>query len=124
MVMEIQPRVVTSSDSGSFARATPAAQSAKQAPAPTLKPTQSVEVKVDNEKMKKNLDQAINQLNEVMRDGGRNITFSMDEDRGTPIILVKKQDTGEVIRQIPSEVAIRVGHSLDAIKGILLNKQI
>jgi len=81
-------------------------------------------VKVDNEKMKKNLDQAINQLNEVMRDGGRNITFSMDEDRGTPIILVKKQDTGEVIRQIPNEVVIKVGHSLDAIKGILLNKQI
>ena len=124
MVMEIQPRVVTSSDSGSFARATPAAQSANLAPAPTLKPTQSVEVKVDNEKMKKNLDQAINQLNEVMRDGGRNITFSMDEDRGTPIILVKKQDTGEVIRQIPNEVVIKVGHSLDAIKGILLNKQI
>ena len=59
-----------------------------------------------------------------MRDGGRNITFSMDEDRGTPIILVKKQDTGEVIRQIPNEVVIKVGHSLDAIKGILLNKQI
>ena len=124
MVMEIQSRVVTSADSGSFARATPAVQSAKQAPAPTLKPTQSVEVKVDNEKMKKNLDQAIHQLNEVMRDGGRNITFSMDEDRGTPIILVKKQDTGEVIRQIPNEVVIKVGHSLDAIKGILLNKQI
>ena len=124
MVMEIQPRVITPTSAGSFPQAAPVMRAAKEPSATILKPAPSVEVKVDTEKMKKNLDQAIHQLNEVMRDGGRNITFAMDEDRGTPIILVKKQDTGEVIRQIPNEVVIKVGHSLDAIKGILLNKQI
>lgn len=124
MTMEIQPRVITPTSSGSLPKAAPVMRAAKEPSEPVLKPTPSVEVKVDTETMKKNLDLAIHQLNEVMRDGGRNITFAMDQDRGTPIILVKKQDTGEVIRQIPNEVAIRVGHSLDAIKGILLNKQI
>ena len=124
MSIEIQSNVVTSSDLRPLAQSRPQTKSAQEAPAPTLQPTKTVEVKVDTEKMKKNLDQAIRQLNDVMRDGGRNVTFSMEEDRGTPIILVKNKDTGEVIRQIPNEVVIKVGHSLDAIKGILLNKQI
>jgi len=34
------------------------------------------------------------------------------------VIVVKKQDTGEVIRQIPNEVVIKVAHSLDKLKGL------
>ena len=124
MPIEIQSNVATSSDLRPLAQSRPQTKSAKETPAPTLQPTKTVEVKVDTEKMKKNLDQAIRQLNDVMRDGGRNVTFSMEEDRGTPIILVKNKDTGEVIRQIPNEVVVKVGHSLDAIKGILLNERI
>ena len=124
MTMEIQPRVITPTSKGSLPQGAPVMRAAKEPSVPVLKPTPPVEVKVDTEIMKKNLDLAIRQLNEVMRDGGRNVTFAMDQDRGTPIILVKKQDTGEVIRQIPNEVVIRVGHSLDAIKGILLNERI
>ena len=79
------------------------------------------EVKVDPEKMKQNLDQAIRQLNDSMRDGGRNLAFAMDEVLGRPVIVVKKQDTGEVIRQIPNEVVIKVAHSLDKLKGLFFN---
>ena len=71
--------------------------------------------------MKKNLDQAIGQLNDNMRDGGRNLAFAMDETLGRPIIVVKKEDTGEVIRQIPNEVVIKVAHNLDKLKGLLFN---
>jgi len=81
------------------------------------------EVKVDSEKMKQNLDQAIRQLNDSMRDGGRNLAFAMDEVLGRPIIVVKKQDTGEVIRQIPNEVVIKVAHSLDKLKGLFFNSK-
>ncbi len=81
------------------------------------------EVKVDPEKMKQNLDQAIRQLNDSMRDGGRNLAFAMDEVLGRPVIVVKKQDTGEVIRQIPNEVVIKVAHSLDKLKGLFFNSK-
>jgi flagellar protein FlaG len=79
------------------------------------------EIKVNVEQMKKNLDQAIGQLNDNMRDGGRNLAFAMDEVLGRAVIVVKKEDTGEVIRQIPNEVVIKVAHNLDKIKGLLLN---
>jgi len=71
--------------------------------------------------MKQNLDQAIRQLNDNMRDGGRNIAFSMDEVLGRPIILVKKQDTGEVIRQIPDEAIVKMAHNLDKLKGLIFS---
>jgi flagellar protein FlaG len=124
MVMEIQARTAPIADLGAQARIAPATLTKSEAPAHVLKPTQTAEVRVDSERMRKNLDQAIQQLNETMRDGGRNLSFAMDDTLGVPVILVKKQDTGEVIRQIPNEVVIKVAHNLDAIKGLLLNKQI
>ena len=87
------------------------------ATAPMPKP----EIKVNTEEMKKNLDQAIGLLNDNMRDGGRNLAFAMDEVLGRPVIVVKKEDTGEVIRQIPNEVVIKVAHNMDKLKGLLFN---
>ncbi len=84
-------------------------------------PVHKAEIKVNVEQMKKNLDQAIGQLNDNMRDGGRNLAFAMDEVLGRPVIVVKKGDTGEVIRQIPNEVVIKVAHNLDKLKGLLFN---
>jgi uncharacterized FlaG/YvyC family protein len=36
--------------------------------------------------------------------------------------LVKNQQSGEVIRQIPSEVVIKVAHSIEDLKGMLHNQ--
>ncbi len=79
------------------------------------------EPKVNAEQMKQNIDQAIRQLNDSMRDGGRNLAFAMDEVLGRPVIVVKKQDTGEVIRQIPNEVVVKVAHSMDKLKGLIFS---
>ncbi len=83
------------------------------------------EIRVDTEAMKKNLDVAISHLNEMMRDGGRNLSFEIDPSRkGQPVVIVRKEDTGEVIRQIPNPEVLKVAHSIDALKGLLMNKQI
>jgi flagellar protein FlaG len=83
------------------------------------------EIKVDTETLKKNLEVAINHINEMMRDGGRNLTFAIDPSRkGQPVVIVRKEDTGEVIRQIPNPEVLKVAHSIDALKGLLMNKQI
>jgi len=36
-------------------------------------------------------------------------------------VTVTSLSTGEVIRQIPNEVVVRVAHSIEKIKGLLLN---
>ena len=93
------------------------------ATAPQAAPAKS-EVPVDMERMKQNLEVTIGRLNEQMRDGGRNVTFAMDETLGRPIVVVRKEDTGEVIRQIPNEVVVKVAHNIEALKGLLMNKKI
>jgi flagellar protein FlaG len=80
------------------------------------------EVKVNTEQMRANLTEAITRLNEVMRDGGRGLNFAVDHVLGAPIVLVRNSDTGEVIRQIPNEVVVRVAHSIEALKGMLHNQ--
>lgn len=99
----------------------PAASVAPSAAAEVALAVPKAEVKVNTEQMKQNLDQAIRQLNDTMRDGGRNLAFSMDETLGRPVIVVKKQDTGEIVRQIPNEVVIKVAHSLDKLKGLIFS---
>jgi flagellar protein FlaG len=83
------------------------------------------DIQINTEAMKKNLEVAITHLNEMMRDGGRNLTFEIDPSlKGQPVVIVRKEDTGEVIRQIPNPEVLKVAHSIDALKGLLMNKQI
>lgn len=84
-------------------------------------PIHKAEIKVDTERNQKNLEAAISQLNDSMRDGGRGLNFSADKALGRPVVTVTNQETGEVIRQIPNEVIVRVAHSIENIKGLLLN---
>jgi len=81
-----------------------------------------IEVKVDTEKMKAALSESLQKLNDAMRDGGRSLNFTMDEKVGGLVILVKNSDTGEVVRQIPSDVVVRIAHNIEAFKGILHNE--
>jgi uncharacterized FlaG/YvyC family protein len=37
---------------------------------------------------------------------------------------VQNTATGEVVRKIPTEVVIRMAHSIDEMKGLLLNKSV
>jgi flagellar protein FlaG len=86
-----------------------------------LKPLAKPVIKVDTEQKRQELSEAIQHLNEVMRDGGRNINFSIDNALETPIVLIKNAQTGEVVRQIPNEVIVRMAHSIEDFKGMLHN---
>jgi len=56
-----------------------------------------------------------------MASTNRGLGFRIDEAVGGPVVTVRSADTGEVVRQIPNEVVVRVAHNIDKIKGLLLN---
>lgn len=89
---------------------------------PKVQAPKPVEIKVDTAKMKAELQASLQKLNETMRDGGRNLSFNMDEKVGGLVILVKNADTGEVVRQIPNDVVVRIAHNIEAFKGLLHNE--
>jgi len=86
-----------------------------------LTPIPKADIKVDPDLMRRNLEDAIKQLNDMMQAGGRGLNFSMDQKLGMPIVVVKNSQTGEVVRQIPNEVVVRVAHSIEDFKGMLHN---
>jgi len=93
--------------------AVPIATPAKvQAPAAPL-------VSYDPGKLRENLQAAIEHLNKQLASSGRSLGFSMDSVVNCPVVTVRSTQTGEVIRQIPSEAVIRVAHTLDQLKGLL-----
>ncbi len=98
------------------------AHAAPQASKPKVHAPKPVEINVDIEKMRASLKESLEKINESLRDGGRNLNFSMDEKLGGLVILVKNADTGEVVRQIPSDAVVRMAHSLDDFKGMLHNE--
>ena len=78
----------------------------------------------DMAQMRKNLQEAIERINEMMRDGGRELHFSIDDELDRSIIIVKNQETGEVIRQIPADVVLKVAQSIEDLKGMLHNEAV
>ena len=99
------------------AAAAPATES--KAPKPEANP---FEPTLDVEEMRANLREDIERLNDMMRDNGRNLNFSMDEASDRVVITVKNTETGEIVRQIPDATMLRVSHNLENVKGMLHNE--
>ena len=82
------------------------------------------DIHVDTQEMAKNLKASIDQINNMMRDGGRGLSFVVDDVLGQPIVKVTRAETGEVIRQIPNEVVVRVAHNLEKLQGLLFSASV
>ncbi len=76
------------------------------------------EPKADPQEARRTLQEATEHLNKQMQRNGRDLSFSVDDVANKVVVTVKNRE-GEVVRQIPSEVALRVAHNLDDIKGLL-----
>ncbi len=130
---EIQPKVpqpaparpeavvVAKSAGGHLVGASPAPVDAK---AQALTPIPKAEIKFDAEHARKNLEEAIQKLNDMMKDSGRTLSFTMDVKLGRPIVFVKNMANGDVVRQIPNEVVVRVAHGIEDFKGLLHNEAV
>ena len=119
MVSQIQSKSTVQHAAVDFLRAATPAQTV---PAPVDVTIKKPEVNLNQEQVKQNLEVAINRLNEQMRDGGRNVKFSVDKELGRFVVRVTKEDTGEVIRQIPNEAVLKAGHTVEALRGMLHNQ--
>ena len=83
-----------------------------------VKPEVETKPKLDPQESRRNLEETSKQLNEQMRRNSRDLSFSVD-DVANKVVLTVKDKEGEVVRQIPNEVALRVAHNLDNVKGLM-----
>lgn len=98
------------------AQTTRAAEVAKPLPVEAPKPAQ--EAKPDPRETRRAMEETSEQLNKQMQRNSRDLSFSVD-DVANKIVLTVKNKEGDVVRQIPNEVALRVAQSLDNVKGLM-----
>ena len=124
MSNDIQPSAPRAPAPAANAVALSAARAAEvQARAqPPVEAKPAVENKPDPQEARRTLQETSEKLNQQMAKNGRDLSFSLDEVSKRLVVTVKNQE-GEVIRQIPSEVALRVAHNVDNMKGLMQDEK-
>lgn len=69
------------------------------------------------------VEEAVSSIREFAQSIQRNLNFSLDDSTGRVVVKVTDGASGEVIRQIPSEEALRLAESLDQVRSLLFNAQ-
>ena len=67
---------------------------------------------------------AVEKLNNLARSQQRNVSFSVDEEAETTVIKIIKTETGELIRQIPSEEILALRAKLRNNIGWLIDSKV
>jgi flagellar protein FlaG len=63
------------------------------------------------------------QLQEFVSSMGRNLNFSVDESTGYNVVRVVNPDTGELIRQLPSEELLKISRDFQRLNNVLVSQR-
>ena len=72
------------------------------------------------ENQSESLDQAVSRLNDFVQTVQRDLQFEVDNDSGKTIVRVVDQQTEQVIRQIPDDVALKLAEKLQQEEPLTL----
>lgn len=98
--------------------------SATEVPAkPAITMPKPANIKFDAAELRQNLKEAVGFLNEQVSSKKQGLGFRLEDSVDVPVVTVRNTETGEVVRQIPNEVVIKVAQSIDSFKGLMLNKK-
>ena len=73
------------------------------------------------------LQSAVDGINHAMRQSSQNLEFSVDSTTKKPIVKMVDTQTGDLIRQFPSEETLAIARSIDQFlqrQGMLLNDKV
>ncbi|TQV84143.1 flagellar protein FlaG [Exilibacterium tricleocarpae] len=84
------------------------AQGGKELPVPS----QSQPVSRPAEDVKLDLNEAVADINRYVQKVSRDLLFSVDDDSGRTVIRVVDRESGDLIRQIPEDIFLRLARNL------------
>lgn len=67
---------------------------------------------------------AVSEIEKFLSSTRRNLEFSTDEESGKIVVKVIASETGELIRQLPSEEALRIANSLSDVNSLLFDAKV
>ena len=87
--------------------------------AESIKPEQA-----DPQRMRQELTEAVDKLNQQMSRNNYNLAFTMDDSTNQVVIQVRNKNTGDLVRQIPNEAALRMANHFEDLRGFLQDERI
>lgn len=92
-------------------------------PAPAVAAIQQAAATPPPQISSEQVKQAMEKIRAAVAPTSQGLQFSMDESSGRTVIKVVDSSTQEVIRQIPSEEALKMAQELERMQGLLLNRK-
>lgn len=86
--------------------------------------TQAQKNKPESEELKYSVQEAVKQLEAFVSLTSADINFSIDEASGIQVVKILDRQSKEVIRQFPSEEAIRIAQALDQLQGVFVKEKV
>lgn len=72
---------------------------------------------------RQSLEKAVSDMQDFVQSVRRDINFQLDDGTGQIVVRVTEAATGDVIRQIPSEEALRLAENLSEIRSLLFEAE-
>jgi len=119
--MSIAPISSSSAAAQTVAMAPTVTPSAPAASAGSDRPTPSPQLEPNKPLGEEQANQVVAKLNLRVEMVHSSVRFHVDDSSGKTVITVMNTDSGEVIRQIPSEEAIRLAEALKKDEGTIIN---
>lgn len=66
---------------------------------------------------------AVSSIQSFVQSIRRDLNFSLDDSSGRVVVKVTDSASGEVIRQLPSEEALRLAESLEEVRSLLFKAE-
>ncbi len=88
-----------------------------------IKPKRFDETKVAEALSVENVEKALESANDALKNSNNSLRFQIDKSVRQPIITVVDQDSGEVLRQYPTEEIVRITKNIDSLRGVLFDSK-
>ena len=65
--------------------------------------------------------EAVEEINKELFKLQSELGFSVDKVANDIVVTVKRKESGELVRQIPSEAVLKLAHNFEKLKGVFLD---
>ena len=101
----------------------PAQPVSRTEPSGAAQPVQPATVADTARQGEQPLEEAVSSIQQFVQTVQRNLNFSLDDSTGRVVVKVTDGASGEVIRQIPSEEALRLAEGLEQARSLLFKAE-
>lgn len=86
-------------------------------------PQTAVKPVADQQPSSEQLKNVVDGINKALKQANKNLEFSVDKSTNRQVVKLVDTETGDVIRQFPSEEVLAISRAIDQIQQGLLLKQ-